>query len=64
MSPSDVVALVVAICLVPLGGLFACVDSALGRVSVARVEEFLREYNFDPQQFSLRKPNPTLNVPS
>jgi CBS domain containing-hemolysin-like protein len=26
-----------------LGGLFACVDSALGRVSVARVEEFLRE---------------------
>jgi CBS domain containing-hemolysin-like protein len=43
MSPSDVVALVVAICLVPLGGLFACVDSALARVSVARVEEFLRE---------------------
>jgi CBS domain containing-hemolysin-like protein len=43
MSPSDVIALVVAICLVPLGGLFACVDSALARVSVARVEEFLRE---------------------
>jgi CBS domain containing-hemolysin-like protein len=39
----DVVALSAAICLVPLGGLLACVDSALGRVSVARVEEFLRE---------------------
>jgi CBS domain containing-hemolysin-like protein len=43
MTSSDIVALIVAICLVPLGGLFACVDSALGRVSVARVEEFLRE---------------------
>jgi CBS domain containing-hemolysin-like protein len=43
MTTSDVVALIVAICLIPLGGLFACVDSALGRVSVARVEEFLRE---------------------
>jgi CBS domain containing-hemolysin-like protein len=39
----DLIALVVAICLVPLGGLLACVDSALARVSVARVEEFLRE---------------------
>ena len=43
MSGIDLVALVVAICLIPLGGLLACVDSALGRVSVARVEEFLRE---------------------
>jgi CBS domain containing-hemolysin-like protein len=43
MSASQVVALIVAICLVPLGGLLACVDSALARVSVARVEEFLRE---------------------
>ena len=43
MTGDDIVALVVAICLVPLGGLLACVDSALGRVSVARVEEFLRE---------------------
>jgi CBS domain containing-hemolysin-like protein len=34
---------VVAICLVPLGGLLACVDAALGRVSVARVEELVRE---------------------
>jgi CBS domain containing-hemolysin-like protein len=43
MSSADIVALIVAICLVPIGGLLACVDSALGRVSVARVEEFLRE---------------------
>ena len=43
MTASQVVALIVAICLVPLGGLLACVDSALARVSVARVEEFLRE---------------------
>ncbi len=40
---TDVGALIVAICLIPLGGLLACVDSALARVSVARVEEFLRE---------------------
>ena len=33
----------VAICLIPLGGLLACVDSALSRVSAARVEELLRE---------------------
>ncbi|MDT4892997.1 MAG: magnesium and cobalt exporter, family [Pseudonocardiales bacterium] len=43
MTTGDIIALVVAVCLIPLGGLFACVDSALGRVSVARVEEFLRE---------------------
>ena len=43
MSTADVLALVVAICLVPLGGMLACVDSALAQVSVARVEEFLRE---------------------
>jgi CBS domain containing-hemolysin-like protein len=43
VTSSDVVALVIAICLVPLGGLLACVDSAVGRVSAARVEEFLRE---------------------
>lgn len=43
MTGSDVVALVIAICLVPLGGLIACVDSALARVSKARAEEFLRE---------------------
>ena len=43
MNTADVVALVVAICLVPLGGLLACVDSALARVSRARVDEFVRE---------------------
>jgi CBS domain containing-hemolysin-like protein len=43
MTPGDVAALVVAICLVPLGGVLAAIDSALARVSVARVEEFLRE---------------------
>jgi CBS domain containing-hemolysin-like protein len=43
MTESDVVALIVAICLVPIGGLIACVDSALARVSKARAEEFLRE---------------------
>src|SRR3954468_10084273 len=43
MSGADLVALVVAICLVPIGGLIACVDSALARVSKARVQEFVRE---------------------
>jgi CBS domain containing-hemolysin-like protein len=43
MNSADIIALVVAICLIPLGGLIACVDSALGRVSVARVDEFVRE---------------------
>jgi CBS domain containing-hemolysin-like protein len=43
VTTGDVIALVIAICLIPLGGALACVDSALARVSVARVEEFLRE---------------------
>ncbi len=43
MTSADVIALVVAICLVSIGGVIACVDSALGRVSKARAEEFLRE---------------------
>jgi CBS domain containing-hemolysin-like protein len=43
MNSADIIALVVAICLVPIGGLLACVDSALARISVARVEEYLRE---------------------
>ncbi len=43
MSGADVIALVVAICLIPVAGLLACVDSALAWVSVARVEEYLRE---------------------
>ena len=43
MTTADVAILVLAIVLVPIGGLFACVDSALSRVSRARAEEFLRE---------------------
>ncbi|WP_375474583.1 hemolysin family protein [uncultured Jatrophihabitans sp.] len=43
MSTADVIALIVAIALVPIGGLIACVDSALGRVSRARADEFVRE---------------------
>jgi CBS domain containing-hemolysin-like protein len=43
MSAGDIAALIIAIALIPLGGLFACLDSALSRVSVARVEQFVRE---------------------
>jgi CBS domain containing-hemolysin-like protein len=43
MTGADIVALLIAIFLVPIGGLIACVDSALARVSRARVEEFVRE---------------------
>ncbi len=43
MTTPEVIALVVAICLVPLGGALACVDSALARVSVARVDELARD---------------------
>jgi CBS domain containing-hemolysin-like protein len=43
LDSQDIVALVVAVVLLPIGGLLACVDSALGRVSVARVDEFTRE---------------------
>jgi CBS domain containing-hemolysin-like protein len=43
VNTADVIALVVAICLVPIGGVFAAADSALARVSKARAEEFLRE---------------------
>jgi len=43
MSSGAVTLLVVAICLVPLGGLFAAMDAALQRVSKARVEEMRRE---------------------
>ena len=41
-SGTDVVWLIVAICLVPIGGALACIDSALTRISVARVEELVR----------------------
>src|SRR3954470_1178817 len=52
MSSSDVAALIVAICLVPLGGLTACVDSPLSRVSRARVDEFVRENRRGAQALS------------
>ncbi len=42
MSTADVLVLLVAIILVPVAGALACLDSALARVSVARVEEYLR----------------------
>ncbi|MBE7189472.1 hemolysin family protein [Jatrophihabitans endophyticus] len=40
---ADVVALVVAVVLIPIGGLLAGMDSALVRVSKARAEEFERD---------------------
>ncbi|MFL6130858.1 MAG: hemolysin family protein [Mycobacteriales bacterium] len=43
MSQPDVVLLVVAALLVPLAGVLAAIDAALGRVSTARVEEMERE---------------------
>jgi CBS domain containing-hemolysin-like protein len=43
MTGPDVVLLVTAILLVPSAGALAAVDAALARVSVARVEEFVRE---------------------
>src|SRR3954463_6782339 len=43
MTPGAITMLVIAICLVPLAGLFAAMDAALQRVSQARVEEMRRE---------------------
>jgi CBS domain containing-hemolysin-like protein len=43
MTPTDVTLLVIAICLVPLAGLFGAMDAALQRVSKARVGEMRRE---------------------
>src|SRR3954453_1473386 len=43
MTSGAITLLVVAICLVPLAGLFAAMDAALQRVSKARVEEMRRE---------------------
>jgi CBS domain containing-hemolysin-like protein len=43
MNTSVITLLVVAICLVPLAGLFAAMDAALQRVSKARVEEMRRD---------------------
>jgi len=43
VSGPDVILLVAAICLIPAAGALAAVDAALARVSVARVEELVRE---------------------
>ena len=43
MSSGAITLLVVAICLVPLAGIFGAMDAALQRVSKARVEEMRRE---------------------
>jgi CBS domain containing-hemolysin-like protein len=43
MTPGAITLLVIAICLVPLAGLFGAMDAALQRVSKARVEELRRE---------------------
>src|SRR3954452_21222455 len=43
MSTGAITLLVIAICLVPLAGLFGAMDAALQRVSKARVEELRRE---------------------
>jgi CBS domain containing-hemolysin-like protein len=43
VSGTTVVELVIAACLVPLGGALACFDSALTHVSAARVDEMVRE---------------------
>ena len=43
MTGPDVLLLVAAVLLVPTGGTLAALDAALGRVSVARVEELVRE---------------------
>src|SRR4051794_40720692 len=43
MTPGAITMLVIAICLVPLAGLFAAMDAALQRVSKARVEEMRRK---------------------
>ncbi|HJQ02717.1 MAG TPA: hemolysin family protein [Jatrophihabitans sp.] len=43
MTGPDALLLVAAVLLVPTGGTLAALDAALGRVSVARVEELVRE---------------------
>ena len=43
MKSVDIVILIVAVGLIPIGGVFAAVDSALAQVSVARIEELRRK---------------------
>ena len=44
ISGTDVVWLITAICLVPIGGAFAAIDAALTRISVAQVDELVRSH--------------------
>ena len=44
MSGTDVVWLITAICLVPIGGALAAIDAALSRISVAQVDELVRSH--------------------
>jgi CBS domain containing-hemolysin-like protein len=43
MSPTAIVLLVIAVCLVPLAGVFGALDAALQRLSKARVDELRRD---------------------
>ncbi len=53
MTGAETLVLIVAILLVPIAGALACVDSALARVSVARVEEFVRAERRGARSLSL-----------
>ena len=44
ISGTDVIWLITAICLVPIGGAFAAIDAALTRISVAQVDELVRSH--------------------
>ena len=43
ITSGDAVAFVIAVAIIPIGGLIAATDSALAQVSVARVDEMVRE---------------------
>jgi len=43
ITTGDAVAFVIAVAIIPIGGLIAATDSALAQVSVARVDEMVRE---------------------
>ena len=43
MSSADIGILVASLLLIPIGSAVACIDAALARMSVARVDEFVRE---------------------
>jgi CBS domain containing-hemolysin-like protein len=52
MTGVDVALLVAAICLVPVAGALAAVDAAIGRISLARVEELVRESRRGAEQLA------------